>query len=240
MLGGLALGLTPVPAWAATRRLQAVPGVQPMRAVAQVVTDREARKRFEFRLDGRGSPAGRITLPTWYGAARLAGTVRVAGRDLALLVTEGNTGTGVYQELLVIAGVDNARVLRILGIETLSARDNMDCAFAQTLAGTVRAAPDGRSLTVAYRGRGVRNGECGRGAPRTRRVPWSEQWTVDAPWQGDGVLPAAKGAGRTGSVARRLDKTRARVQAWLNEAPRQTLADADMDRLALYSTFQDA
>lgn len=230
----LASAAAPVGA-AVPRRLQLISGLPPMPVVARVLTTADHRKTFEFHATGRGAPAGRITVPSWYGGAHLEGVVRIAGRDLVLIAFEGNTGTGVFQELLLIAGVDNAGRLRILGIETLSSRENGDCALAETLAGRVQASPGGQALRVRYIGAGTRTNACP-ARPGGRR-PWHENWQVVLPWTGEGVLPPATASGRIGSVARRLDNTRARTARWLAEAPRDVLSAEDMDRLSLYDTF---
>ena len=235
LLAGL-LASAALPAAAAPpRRLRLVPDLPPMPVVARVLTGADHGKTLEFHATGPGAPTGRITAPSWYGGARLEGAVRLADRDLALLAVEGNTGTGVFQELLLIAGVDDDGLFRILGIETLSARENNDCAVAETLAGRIPAAPGGRALRVRYVGAGTRSDACP-ARPGGRR-PWREDWSLALPWTGDGVLPPASATGRIGSVARRLDETRARTARWLAEAPRQSIAAEDMDRLRLYDTF---
>lgn len=230
----LASGALPAEA-ALSRRLRLVPGLPPMPVVARVLTATDHSRTFEFRANGPGAPPGRITAPSWYGGAHLEGVVHLADRDLALLAIEGNTGTEVFQELLLIAGVDNAGHLRILGVETLSSRENGDCALAETLAGRIRAVPGGGALRVRYVGAGTRTNAC-RARPGGRR-PWREDWSVALPWTGEGVLPPATATGRAGSVARRLDETRARTARWLAEAPRQSIAAGDLDRLRLYDTF---
>lgn len=209
-----------------------------MPVITRIMTSADHGKTFEFRAAGPGVPAGHITIPSWYGGAHLQGMVRIADRGLALLAFAGNTGTGVFQKLLLIVGVGNAGQLRILGIETLSSRENGDCALAETLLGRVQAAPVGQSLRVSYAGAGVRTNACPARPGGRRR--WRMRWTVALPWAGDGVLPPTTATGSASNVTRRLGETRARTARWLDEAPRDSISSEDMDRLRLYDTFSSA
>ena len=162
--------------------------------------------------------------------------MRLAGRDLVLLGFEGNTGTGVFQELLLIAGVDNAGRLRILGIETLSSRENSDCALAENLGGPHRGAPGWPGAAGPLR-RGRHPDRCLPG-PARRPAPLAGSLDGDAALDRRRRVAAGQRRGRIGSVARRLDEDPGpdRRAGW----PRRRagrIAAGEMDRLRLYDTF---
>ncbi|WP_426957793.1 hypothetical protein [Muricoccus radiodurans] len=172
-----------------------------------------APSAFEVRLIGRGAPSDVVRMESWYGRGRLLGTVSVAGRDLLLIATEGTRGTGVYQEWLVIAGCDDAGVLRVLGIEVLSCREVQGLSGEARLTGGVVARDVG--LRVTYQSNRILPLPRREGRPPRMAAPARERWSTFLPWSGAGALPAPASVTTAGPMQRQADATRARVAALL-------------------------
>jgi hypothetical protein len=127
------------------------------------------------------------------------GRVNAAGREVLLARFEGRG----EQMLLTIIGFDNAGALRVLGIETRTAKAGSGNVTRET-DGRLAAAPNGFSITMGMRGRGL---------PSLR-------WNTNLPWDGEGVIDAP--ATPPGSPAERtqVDDARREVAAYLAAEPR--------------------
>ena len=180
---------------AAQSALRARPGQATLPYQARMVTDAEFGPWLQVDIGTLGS----VRLPSQHRRAAVLGRVNAAGREVLLARFEGHA----EQMLLTIIGFDNAGELRVLGIETRTAKAGSGNVTRET-DGRLAAAPNGFSITMSMRGRGL---------PSLR-------WNTNLPWDGDGVIDAPETP--PGSPAERVfvDDARGEVAAFLAAEPR--------------------
>jgi hypothetical protein len=210
------------------------PGAAPVMAHARIGDG--GQQPIEISFTGPGAPTEVFRLPSWYGNARIIGVLRVRDRDLLVVAFEGNTGTGVYQEIQAVIGVDDDGVARILALETLHNRLTAICNDASYL--TIRITPlaDGKGLRLNHFARGV-FGTCG---PPTRRPrPFRAEWGTTLRWNGRGPFSVPPPDPRAGPERRLVEASRAKVAAWLAAAPRREVTHDDMQALDLMEVLRN-
>lgn len=170
------------PALPLPRPVRLQPGAAPLMLHA-TVDDRG----LELHFAGTGAPSARFRFPSWYGYARVFAIRRLRGRDIVFACFEGNTGTGVYQEIQAAIGQEDDGTMRILALETLHSRSNGPCDSGIWL--TIRAEPraDGSALQLdqVWRRQGS---SCPPrpGGPARSRLAWS----TPLAWSGRGPMHA--------------------------------------------------
>ena len=193
-----------------------------------------AERGLSIRFSGNGAPAGGILLPSWYGYARVFQILHLRGRALVIAAFEGNRGTGVYQEIQAVIGLDDAGILRILALETLSYRMSGPCDDAWRLDGALR--PGSGEGALRYEARlERREPDC---RPQRRRAPLREDWTTALQWDGRGPITGAAPPATAKPGQHRVAEIRALATAWL-ATPRTTLTLDDVERLRLMETLPD-
>lgn len=214
------------PALATPRPVRLLPGAAPITLNSGVD---EPERRLNIRFTGAGAPATAFSLTSWYGYARVFAVLRLRGRDVVLAAFEGNTGTGVYQELQAVIGQDDDGTARMLAIETLKARETPICNEAAHLAIRMVPLPDGGGLRLDQVAHGV-SGTCN---PRQRPARFREAWTTTLRWDGRGVMQAGPAPANAGPGQRKVDAARRRTLDWLAAAPRSAITTDDLDQLGL-------
>lgn len=192
----------------------------------------EPRMLVAFESDGITET---VSLPSWYGHARVFAVLPLRGREVVLAVFEGNTGTGVYQEIAAIIGREDGGALRILGLETLRYRRTGSCDGYSLFTGRFTAQPDGTGLRYDVFARGLA-GAC---PPRRAGAGWREEFGTTLRWSGAGVLALPVRRGEAGRTRIRVETARARAHAWLRAAPRVAVTQQDVQRLGLMETLGD-
>ena len=193
-----------------------------------------AEQGLSVRFSGAGAPGGRILLPSWYGYGRVFQILRLRGRDIVLAAFEGNRGTGVYQEIQAAIGLDDAGVLRILALETLSYRMSGPCHDNWRLDGALR--PGAGEGALRYEARlERREPDCRSQRPR---APRREDWTDTLRWDGGGPIMGVPPPANAKDGQRRTAEIRALVAAWL-VSPRTTVTLDDVERLRLMEALPD-
>ena len=200
-------------AMAATTTIMLRPGAPRATVQARIEPHAEAREALAISFAGAGAPDGRVLLPSWYGRARVLNVMPIAGREVLVAAFEGNTCTGIYQELMAVIGCDDAGVLRLLAIETLSCRDNQTTAAWRRTSGRFEAEPRRAALILQMRS----TARLPTRPPGPRPGPeQTERWTTRLAWRGDGPLrPPEAMPARPGVAQRRVDAARARILALL-------------------------
>lgn len=186
-----------------------------------------------LRFAGEGRPMETVTLPSWYGHARVFAVLPMRGREVVLAAFEGARGTGVYQEIAAIIGREDGGALRILGLETLRYRDSGICDGQRLFTGRFTAQPDGAGLRYDVFARGL-PGAC---PPRRAGLGWREEFGTTLRWSGSGVLMLPVRRGEAGRTRIRVETARARAHAWLRAAPRVAVTQEDVRRLGLMETL---
>ena len=176
-----------------------------------------------------------VSLPSWHGHARVFAVLPLRGREVVLASFEGNTGTGVYQEIAAIIGREDDGALRILGLETLRYRTAGPCDAQSLFTGRFTAQPDGTGLRYDVFARGL-PGAC---PPRRAGAGWREEFGTTLRWSGAGVLALPVRRGEAGRTRIRVEAARARAHAWLRAAPRVVVTQQDLQRLGLMETLGD-
>lgn len=192
-------------------------------------------RRLDISFSGTDAPDTTFRFTSWYGYGRVFGVLPLRGRDVVLVAFEGNTGTGVYQELQTVIGQDDDGVARILALETLRARETAICQEASYL--TIRITPlaNGSGLRLDQFARGV-FGTCG--PPGRRPRPFRAEWGTTLRWDGKGAMTMPPPDPRAGPERRLVEAARARTAAWLAEAPRSAVSVDDLDRLELMAVLR--
>ena len=224
--------LAAMPAQAATTTIALRPGTPRLAVQARIEPHPEAREALAITFSGDGAPAGRVLLPSWYGRARVLNTMPIAARDVLVAAFEGNTGTGVYQELMAVIGCDDAGVLRLLAIETLSYRDNQTSMAWRRTSGQFET--EHRRAALLLRMRSVARLPTHPPGPRPGPER-TERWSTRLAWSADGPLqpPTAEPATR-GVVQRRVEAARARILALL-ATPITDATRIDFDATGIYA-----
>ena len=176
-----------------------------------------------------------VSLPSSYGHARVFAVLPLRGREVVLAVFEGNTGTGVYQEIAAIIGREDGGVLRILGLETLRYRRTGSCDGYSLFTGRFTAQPDGTGLRYDVFARGL-PGAC---PPRRAAAGWREEFGTTLRWSGTGALMLPVRRGEAERTRIRVETARARAHAWLRAEPRLAVTQQDVQRLGLMETLGD-
>jgi len=215
------------------RAVRLRPGAAPVRLDAAIGAGGQAP--LTLRFTGEGAPATVFRLPSWYGNARVFAVLPLRGREVVLAAFEGNTGTGVYQELQAVIGQEDDGTARILALETLHARETAVCDEASYL--TVRATPlaDGGALRLDHFARGV-SGACGPPSRRPRR--FREEWASVLRWSGRGAMVAPAPRAGAGPGQRLVEAARAKTAAWLAAAPRSEVTLDDVQALGLMEVLR--
>lgn len=194
----------------------------------------ELGRSLTIRFSGTGAPETPFRFTSWYGYGRVFAVLPLRGRQVVLAAFEGNTGTGVYQELQAVIGQEDDGTARILALETLNARETPICHEAAHL--SVRLVPDGAGLRLDQTAHGV-SGTCD---PRRRPVRFREHWTTMLRWDGHGVMQTAPAPPHAGPAQRKVAAARARTLEWLAAAPRSEVTLDDLDRLGLMEVVRTA
>lgn len=202
------------------------PGAAPMMLHSAI---NEVERRLDIRFSGATAPETVFRLSSWYGYARVFAVLPLRGRDVVLAAFEGNTGTGVYQELQAVIGQNDDGTTRILALETLRARETPICNEAAHLSIRITPLPDGAGLRLDHAAHGV-SGTCD---PRRRPARFRENWTTVLRWDGRGAMQAPAVPRDAGEGQRKVAAARARTMEWLAEAPRSAVTTDDLDRLGL-------
>jgi len=189
------------------------PGQPSVPYQAQMITDAEFGPWLQVDIGTLGT----ISLPSKNRRAAVLGRLNVAGREVLMVRFEGN----VEQMLLAIIGLDNAGELRVLGIETRTAKAGAGNVTRET-DGRLAAAPNGFSITMGMRGRGVPN----------------LRWNTNLPWDGTGVIDAPESP--PGSPAERIfvDDARREAAAYLAAEPRRDLRLVPLREWKIYRVGQ--
>jgi len=191
--------------------------------------------RLILNVSASGGAAETITLPSWYGFARVFAVLPMRGREVVLAAFEGNTGTGTYQEITAIIGREDSGALRILGLETLRYRKTGACDGYGQFTGRFTAQPDGTGLRYDVFARGLPSG-C---PPRRAGAGWREEFGATLRWSGTGVLALPVRRAAAGRTRMRVEAARPRAHAWLRASPRLAVTSEDVQRLGLMETLED-
>ena len=191
----LLASLLPVAA-SAQSALRVRPGQPTLPYQSRMITDAEFGPWLQIDIGTLGT----VMLPSRQRRAAVLGRLQAAGREVLMARFEGRG----EQMLLAIIGFDNAGAMRVLGLETRSAKV-VSGAVTRETDGRLAAAPNGFAITMGMRGRGT---------PSLR-------WNTNLPWDGEGVIPAPDTPG--GSPAERVfvDDARREAAAWLAAEPRR-------------------
>ncbi len=206
------------PAWAA--RMRARPGQASVLWQSRMITDAEFGPWLQVDVAGLGT----VRLPSHHRRAQVVGTTQTAGRDVLIARFEGNDGTGVAQTLAALIGCDNAGHLRVLGIETIAARDYMVSTANRETEGRLTGNARGFELRVSMRGHNV---------PERR-------WNTLLPWNGDGAVAAPATPPGSPPERVRMDEARREVAAFLRAEPRVNLLEVPMRDWKIYNVGQIA
>jgi hypothetical protein len=180
--------------------LRARPGQPTLPYQARMITDAEFGPWLQVDVGTLGS----VRLPSHHRRAAVLGRVNAAGREVLLARFEGPRFDRDGEQMLqALIGFDNAGQLRVLGIETRTAKV-MSGAVTRETDGRLAAVPTGFAITMSMRGRGM---------PSLR-------WNTNLPWDGEGTIDAP--ATPPGSPAERtqVDDARREVAAYLAAEPR--------------------
>ncbi|MBR0655654.1 hypothetical protein [Plastoroseomonas arctica] len=218
------------PALATPRPVRLAPNAAP---VVLSVRPMSIERVLVLSFAGEDGPPETITLPSWYGFARVFAVLPLRGREVVLASFEGVTGTGVYQEIAAIIGREDGGALRILGLETLRYRNAGTCDGQSLFTGRFTAQPDGVGLRYDVFARGLPSA-C---PPRRASAGWREEFGTTLRWSGSGVLMLPVRRGEAGRTRIRVETARARAHAWLRGAPRVMVTLDDVRRLGLMETL---
>lgn len=183
--------------------LRARPGQPSLPYQSRMIADAASGPWLLLEVGGLGE----IGLPSRNRRAAVFSRLNGAGREVLLARFEGPRFDGDGEQmLLAIIGVDNAGELRVLGLETRTAKAGQGNVTRET-DGRLAAAPNGFSITMAMRG---------------RNMP-SLRWNTNLPWDGEGAIDAP--ATPAGSPPERIlvDEARREAAAWLATEPRRDL-----------------
>lgn len=219
------------PALRTPRPVQLRPGTPTVMLHAAVD---ELDRSLSVRFSGNGAPETVFRFTSWYGIGRVFAVLPLRGRQVVLAAFEGNTGTGVYQELQAVIGREDDGTARILAIETLRARETPMCNDAAHL--SVRIVPDGGGLRLEQEARGV-SGTCD---PRRPPARFREIWSTMLRWSGRGVMQATPPPRNPGPGQRKVDLARVRTLEWLAAAPRSDVTVEDLQQLGLMEVVRTA
>lgn len=224
--------LAATPALAVTTHVALRPGAPPFAVQARIEPHAEAREALAISFTGQAAPEGRVLLPSWYGRARVLNALSIAGRDVLVAAFEGNTGTGLYQELMAVIGCDDAGQLRVLAIETLSFRDNQVSTGWRRSSGQFETGPRRDALVLRMRS----TARLPTRPPALRPGPeQTERWSTHLAWNADGPLrPSAAASVRPGIVQQRVDAARARIMALL-ATPMTDATRIDFDATGIFA-----
>lgn len=228
---GAATEVRQPPALPLPRQVRLLPSAAPV--TVQATVD-ELGRSLAVRFTGAGAPQTVFRLTSWYGYARVFAVLPLRGRQVVLAAFEGNTGTGVYQELQAVIGQEDDGTARILALETLHARETPICREAAYL--SIRMVPDGGGLRLEQEARGV-SGTCD---PRRRPARFRETWTTMLRWDGRGAMQAPPLPRNAGPGQRKADAARVKAMEWLAAAPRSAVTPEDLDRLGLMEVVRTA
>lgn len=220
------------PAWGVTSDIRLQPGAPRLGVRARIEPHPTAREALAIAFAGPGAPESRVLLPSWYGRARVLQALPIARREVLLAAFEGNRGTGIFQELLAVIGADDGGRLRVLGIETLSFRDQQSGMGWRRMTGRLEAEPgrDALRLSMSSIARLPRTPPGPQPGPEER-----ENWTTRLIWGGEDPLRPAVPARRSASaLRRRVDVARAQVSALLTE-PVTDVTTLDLDATGLWA-----
>ncbi|MDB5315696.1 MAG: hypothetical protein JWO24_1540 [Rhodospirillales bacterium] len=218
------------PALPTPRPVRLTVGGPPSTLTVQVMPD---ERRLVLSFETEGAATETITLPSWYGFARVFAVMPMRGREVVLASFEGNTGTGDYQEIAAIIGREDGGALRILGLETLRYRNSGTCDGQSLFTGRFTAQPDGVGLRYDVFARGLPSA-C---PPRRAGAGWREEFGTTLRWSGTGVLTLPVRRGQAGRTRIRVEAARTRAYAWLRAAQRVMVTAQDVARLGLMETL---
>lgn len=217
------------PALVTPRQVRLRPNAPPVTLHAAVD---ELGRSLSVRFSGPEAPGMLFRFTSWYGYGRVFAVLPLRDRQVVLAAFEGNTGTGVYQELQAVIGQTDDGTARILALETLNARETPICREAAYL--SIRMVPDRAGLRLEQTAHGV-SGTCD---PRRRPVRFREQWTTMLRWDGRGAMEAAPPPANAGPAQRKVAAARARTLEWLAAAPRSEVTLEEIDRLGLMEVIR--
>ncbi|WP_421989951.1 hypothetical protein [Roseococcus sp.] len=181
-----------------------------------------------LRFSGPDAPTGEVVIPTRYGGTPPLKILPLGGREVLLAEIDGNGGTGISQRLVALIGIDDARRLRVIGIENLELLDATTCESEASLRATISPAASGvLRLDVTFN---RMRGECGF---RWRGRPYRERWTEVLSWDGRATVSAAAPSRDFGPVRRAISTSRGRILALL-ASPVTDLRRLRLDRTGLY------
>ncbi len=212
------------PALPTPREVRLRPGAAPVTLTSRVD---ETGRSLSLHFNGPDAPQTVFRFTSWYGNGRVFAVLPLTGRQVVLAAFEGNTGTGVYQELQAVVGQDDDGTARILALETLNARETPTCSEAAYLA--IRIMPERDGLRLEHAAHGI-SGTCD---PRRRPVRFRESWNTMLRWDGRGVAQAAPAPANAGPGQLKVDAARRKTIDWLAAAPRSEVTVDDLDQLGL-------
>ncbi len=219
----------------------ALPSPYPVRLTPEAAPERltvrivPLERRIEISFTRPRGGAETVSLPSWYGFARVFAVLPMRGREVALAAFEGATGTGLVHDIAAIIGREDGGRLRILGLETLRYRDISTCDGQRFFSARFTAQPDGTGLRYDVFARGLPSA-C---PPRRAGAGWREEFGTTLRWSGTGVLALPVRRGEAGRTRIRVEAARARAHAWLRAAPRLVVTLEDIQALGLMETLGD-
>uniref|UniRef100_UPI00135A58D7 hypothetical protein n=1 Tax=Roseomonas sp. 18066 TaxID=2681412 RepID=UPI00135A58D7 len=204
-------------------------GGAPWRLRARVI-ETAPEKVLHLGFRGPGAPETEIILPRPMGTAGRLRVVAMGGRQVVAASMEGNTGTGITQRLVVFIGCDAEERLRIIGIESRSAQETMQCTSETALENRLQA--DGQGGIRVHVSFARTRGDCGQ---QWDGKPYREAWTDRLTWDGRGPIGGLAVTRGAGPVRRAVVEARRRVAELLGPQPVTDLRGIDLAPTGLFN-----